>query len=94
MLYYFQGPDTKGRQFIRHAIVENRKVAKMVQLPEGIGERFIVTGEKEKGKPQFCRMMQDSTGRFYLLGTTAIIPADSEDASPPNSTGDGTRSPA
>jgi hypothetical protein len=79
VLYFFMGPDTKGKQCIRHAIVENGKVTKTVQLPEEINGCFARPGEKERGKPMFCRMIQDSTGRFYLIGTTAIVPADAED---------------
>ncbi|MBA4387322.1 MAG: hypothetical protein C0404_05030 [Verrucomicrobia bacterium] len=81
VLYFFMGPDTRGKQFIRHAVVENGKVVKMVQLPEELSQYFVGAGEKDK--PKFCRMLQDSTGRFYLLGTTAIIPSDSEDGTKP-----------
>jgi hypothetical protein len=79
VLYFFLGPDTKGKQYIRHSIVENGRVARMVQLPEAISGHFVGPGEKDKDRPKYCRMLQDSTGRFYLLGATAIVPADSED---------------
>jgi len=79
VLYYFLGPETHGRQVIRHAIIEKGRIAKMVELPDEIGEHFIEFRERSKRRPTYCRLLQDSTGRFYLLGTTAVIPADSED---------------
>jgi hypothetical protein len=81
VLYYFLGADTKGQQRIRHAVVENGRILKTVQLPAETNACFAGPGDKAGAKPTFCRMIQDAAGRFYLLGTTAIIPAaaDSED---------------
>jgi len=76
--YFFLGPETKGKQYIRHSIVDNGRVVKTVQLPEEMSGHFTA-GDKAKGRPQYCRMIQDTAGRFYLIGTTAIVPADSED---------------
>jgi hypothetical protein len=76
-LYYFLGADTKGKQRLRHAVIENGKILKTVQLPEELSGCFA--GPADKDKPTFCRLVQDSTGKFYLLGSTAIVPADAED---------------
>ena len=78
VLYFFSGPETEGKQYIRHSIIEKGIVAKMVQLPAELNRCFALPVDPPE-KPKFCRMVQDTTGRFYLLGTTAIIPADSVD---------------
>lgn len=78
VLYFFIGPETQGKQHLRHAIVEHGAV-RTVELPETTETWFALPDAKEPKRPQFCRIFQDAAGRFYLLGTTAIIPADSED---------------
>jgi len=79
VLYVFMGAETLGRQHIRHAVIENGKVIKTVQLPDEIEHCLVLSDAPERDRPQFCRLLQDAEGNFYLLGTTAIIPADSED---------------
>ena len=37
-------------------------------------------GGREYRWPHCCRIIQDTTGRFYLLGATAIIPTEGEDS--------------
>jgi hypothetical protein len=78
VLYFFMGPETKGKQHLRHSIVE-RGVVRTVELPEATEPCFTLPDAPEPKRPQFCRIFQDAAGRFYLLGTTAIIPADAED---------------
>jgi len=79
VFYYFVGPETRGKQCIRHAIVENGRLVKTVQLPAAMNVYFTAPGDGKHGRPKYCRLLQDQTGRFYLLGTTAIIPADADD---------------
>jgi hypothetical protein len=79
VLYAFSGAQTQGKQRIRHAAVENGRILKTVQLPEEFNACFAGPPDKDKDKPTFCRLIQDGAGRFYLLGSTAIVPADSED---------------
>lgn len=80
VLYFFVGPETKGKYCIRHAIVEKGRIVKTVTLPPELDACFTA-GSPAGGKanPSYCRMIQDTTGRFYLIGTTAIIPAGAED---------------
>lgn len=77
VLYFFRGPETRGRVCLRHAIVENGKLARTVTLPESLNRCFTVAPELADWL--FCRIIQDAAGRFYLIGTTAIIPADADD---------------
>ena len=69
ILYWVQGPSTGGRKENRHAIVENGCVARDVLLP---GATWL-----------YFRLVQDTTGRFYLIGATdyylLVYPATSED---------------
>jgi hypothetical protein len=74
-LYFFLGPETKGRQRLRHSIIQNQKVVKTVELPDDISGSFSWLEDR----PRYGRIIQDTGGRFYLLGTKAIVPADSDD---------------
>ncbi len=76
-LYFFQGPESRGQPCLRHAIADKGKLVKTATLPAALNCYFTAS---DMGAPwHFCRMIQDTAGRFYLLGTTAIIPADAED---------------
>lgn len=76
-LYFFQGPETRGQLCLRHAITDKAKVVKTATLPAALNRYFTVADLAEPWR--YCRMIQDTAGRFYLIGTTAIIPADAED---------------
>jgi hypothetical protein len=77
VLYFFQGPESRGRMCLRHAIADNGKLVKTVTLPAALDPCFTVADLREPWR--FCRMTQDTAGRFYLIGTKVIIPADAED---------------
>ena len=79
VLYVFRGPETLGEQYIRHSIVENGAVTKTVQLSGQIRPFF----QMPSSPAQFCRLIQDTAGRFYMIGTTAVIPCDSDDGTMP-----------
>ncbi len=72
VLYTRQGTRTAGREETRHAVIEAGAVIKDVAVPSNLGAR--------------ARLLQDTTGRFYLLagwenngGVLYIYPADSAD---------------
>jgi len=77
VLYFIQGPQTQGRIVLRHAVVEQGKLVKTVTLPAALNRCFMIADMSEPW--HYCRIIQDTAGRFYLLGATAIIPAYSED---------------
>ena len=80
VLYFFRGPETRGKHCIRHAIVETGGLVKTVTLPPELDACFAAAGPAgEKTNPSYCRMIQDTAGRFYLIGTTAIVPAGATD---------------
>lgn len=77
VLYFFRGPETQGRLCLRHAIIENGKKIKTVTLPESLNRCFSAPGGP--ASRLFSRIIQDTAGRFYLIGTTAIVPAGATD---------------
>lgn len=77
VLYFFRGPETRGRLCLRHTVVANGKVVKTVSLPESLNRCFSVPGGPESWL--FSRLIQDTAGRFYLIGPAAVIPAGATD---------------
>ena len=77
VLYFFRGPETQDRLCLRHTIIENGKKIKTVTLPESLNRCFSVPGGPASWL--FSRIIQDTTGRFYLIGTTAIVPIGATD---------------
>jgi hypothetical protein len=76
VLYHFKGPDTKGEDRMRHSIVEGGKVTKTVDLPETLTETFRLPTVTDQ---LYCRIIQDTAGRFYLITPRALIGCDSKD---------------
>ncbi len=76
VLYFFRGAETQGRQCLRHAIIDNGRLVNIVTLPPSLDRCFALA---DAMPPAYGRIIQDTTGRFYLIGTAAIVPADSAD---------------
>ena len=77
VLYFFQGPPTRGRLGLRHAIIDQGRLVKTVTLPQTLNQYFMVANLPPPWL--YGRIIQDTAGRFYLIGPKAIVPAAADD---------------
>ncbi len=65
---------------MRHAVMEKGRVTKTVELPDALSDTLRLPSGADQ---LYCRIIQDTAGRFYLITPRALVPCDSTDGTKP-----------